>query len=282
MYSVMGGSRPPRDTGVVFVERNSTETIFRLTGTGRHEVSCHGPEPSYMTFSRFIDAAPGSETVVEMPEIKASLAGSMRTYRGDTMRSHHGVAGPRMALVPRDPSGWTVTLQWPKRRSDDRFVLDGLPAGEYAVFQHLIGEQKTYESGGTKHEYTVPIAAWGGIPVRLEPGKTAKLRDFVDYPRGKLTIAISGQDGRPLATGTVRLLDRMRSAWSVVEEGPTTLRDADHPIPEPPAARIVQGRVEFDSIRSGRLAFTVERDDGRIQTIERDVNPGQVLEVRLP
>lgn len=249
IYSVMGGGPAEVAARAVVESAGDGETVFRLPGTGRFHVQAGA-------WWREVEVA--GEMVLDVPREMAGLTGTMRSFPAGTEVSHHGIATPRMQVIADDPEGWSVTVPFPERVGVDGYRVLGLPVGNYHVFQHLIGKP-------------VPDA-WGGIPVRLEAGKTAVLRDFEEYPFGPLPVRVEGA-----ATGTVRVRDRMAEAWGWVASGPTTLRDATHPIPAPAAARIVNGVGELGAVRPGMLELVVELDDGRLFPFRAVVKAGEAL-----
>ena len=263
IYSVMGGGQAEVEARAVVELIGDGETVFRLPGTGRFHVRAGA-------WWREVDVA--GEMVLTLPRETAVLTGTMRSFPAGTEVSHHGIATPRMQVIADDPEGWSVTVPFPERVGVDGFRVPGLPVGNYHVFQHLIGTRATFG----KTEYTVPTDAWGGIPVRLEAGKTAVLRDFLEYPYGPLTVRVEGA-----LTGRVRVRDRMAEAWGWVASGPTTLRDATQPIPAPAAARIVNGVAELGAVRPGLLELEVEMDDGRRFPFRAVVKAGEALRLAV-
>ena len=194
----------------------------------------------------------------------------------------HGIAGPRMQLISDDPSGWSVTEYLPSKEKDGSFRIRGIPPGEYHVYHHLIGEPKTYTYDGRSTTYTVPTAAWGGVPVKVVAGATAKLSDFASNPLGNLNVRITDASGRPVELATLRIRDRMSDSWRQVEENPAQLEQAGHPIPYPASVRIVAGRAVLANIRSGWLEFAVETDAGPSYVFTMPVTLGRELQVTVP
>src|SRR3954470_23291086 len=126
----------------------------------------------------------------------------MRTYGGGLERSEHGFAGPRLQLIADNPADWSVTEYIPHRNADNgeqrhRFTVPGIPAGNYHLYQHLIGEPKTYTYGGRTTAYTSPIAAWGGVPVKLAANSATELKDFNEYPLNDLPVLVTNSNGLP-------------------------------------------------------------------------------------
>ena len=157
-----------------------------------------------------------------------------------------------------------------------------MPAGAYHIYQHLIAEPKTYELQGRTEKYTSPLNAWGGIPVTLVEGQTASLKDFIEYSASDLEVTVHDARGAPVHGATLRVRDRMSEAWRQVAEGPTTLSNAAHPIPYPPAVRVREGHAKLPSIRADRLELVVELDDGRMYPFTVSVAPPGPLALQLP
>ena len=74
----------------------------------------------------------------------------------------------------------------------------------------------------------------------------------------------------------------MSESWRQVAEGPTTLSNAAHPIPYPPAIRIQEGRAVLPSIRAGMLELLVELDDGTVFPMTVDEDAPNPLTITLP
>jgi hypothetical protein len=160
--------------------------------------------------------------------------------------------------------------------------MNGIPPGSYHVYQHLIGEAKSFTYGNTTTPYTSPIAAWGGVPVKIDANTTAELKDFIDYAYGDLQVRVIDHDGRPVEHATVRIRDRMSDSWRQVEENPNQLEQAAHAIPYPAAARAAAGRVTLARVREGWLELAVERDSGAIFNFTVPVSPKNELTLKLP
>jgi hypothetical protein len=240
-----------------------------------------------LTLWREIDFQPNQSISISIPQGSAILRGSMRTYGGGLERSDHGFAGPRMQLIADNPADWSVTEYLPERdartgEERHRFTLTSLPAGNYHLYQHLIGESKTYSIGDQTTQYTAPIAAWGGIPVKLEARRTTQLPDFIDYPLNDLHVRVADSTGSPIEHATLRIRDRMSESWRQVEENPAQLEQAAHPIPYPAAARIVGGIAVLPRIREGWLDLLVENDAGPTVSFTVPVSPGRELSLNLP
>jgi hypothetical protein len=232
---VVGGTLMFGDPTAVLEQESSRDAVFLLSRAGMVHVEIGRTGKTFRLW-RDIDVHPRESITVDVPRGDAILKGSMRTYDGGLGFSEHGWAGPRMQLVADDPQGWSVTEFLPARdgkegASKDRFTTTELPSGAYHLYQHLIGKQETYTYDGKEHQYTAPISAWGGIPVKLEPGGTTQLKDFIDYPFQALNIHVTDRSGRAIENATVRIRDRMSESWRQVEENPAQLEQAAHPFP---------------------------------------------------
>jgi hypothetical protein len=280
--STFGRQFTIQDVPAVLERETPSESVFRISRSGRFHVQVSRTNPD-QTWWREVDLSPGAVITLDVPKGNATLRGSMRTYDGGVGFSHHGWAGPRMQLIADRPDGWSVTVFMPTRDGKDTFTLSGLPSGSYSVHQHLIGTQKTYRGEPGKEEsYTVPLDAWGGIPVVLSDGVAAVLNDFIEYPFRACAVKVTYADGSPVDGAVLRVRDRMSDSWRRVAEAPTTLANASHPIPYPPAARVVRGAASLPAIRAGRLQLLLEMDDGTVIPIDTDVDPAAGLTVRLP
>jgi hypothetical protein len=246
------------------LNESKTGTTVARSYSGRWHVEARFRDRS-MSLWRDIDVQPGASISVAVPKDTGTLNGSMRTYGGGLETSEHGFAGPRMQLIADDPDGWSVTEYIPPRDAREgeqkhHFTLAGMPAGDYHLYQHLIGESKIWIYGKIGEAYTSPIDAWGGIPVKLTAGAITQLRDFIEYPREDVHILVIDAKGIPVDRATVRIRDRMAESWRQIEENPFQLEEAAHPIPYPAAARLIGGRekcpvAEEDELGDGRHGF---------------------------
>ncbi len=275
-----------REVSVTPVRDSTTEPVLALSYAGKWHVEVRA---GYSTLSlwRDFDIRPSGSITLTVPQQTGTLKGSMRTYGGGLERSDHGFAGPRLQLIADDPTGWSMTEYLPQRDSQHgeqrhHFTLTGIPAGTYHLYQHLIGEAKTYTYGGETTTYTAPIAAWGGVPVKLEVNSVTQLKDFSDYPFKDLQVRVTDAKGLPVEHATLRIRDRMSESWRQVEENPAQLEQAAHPIPYPAAARIVGGRATLPRIREGWLDLFVESDAGAIFSFTVPVSAKRELSLTLP
>lgn len=285
-WSVMlsvGGTLTFTDKPATLEREAGREAVFRLSHAGRMHIEIRRAGQT-LSLWRDIDARPGESITLDVPPATANLKGSMSSYQGNLGFSIHGWAGPRMQLISDDSIGWSATEYLPARDgTDGDFTVKGIPAGHYHVYQHLIGESKAFATPtGRQTQYVGPIAAWGGVPVTLEAGKTAHLRDFIEYPFQGLRLRITDQAGRPLDHGTVRIRDRMSESWRQVEENPARLEEPSDPIPYPAAARLVSGAATLPRVRAGWLDLLVELDSGAVYSFTTPVAPGQELRLTVP
>ncbi len=151
------------EVGATAVRESKTEPILALSYAGKWHVEAQEGHRT-LTLWRDIDIQPSASMTLVLPTKTRTLKGSMRTYGGGLERSDHGFAGPRLQLIADNPAGWSVTEYLPQRDSRDgeekhHFTLAGIPAGNYHLYQHLIGEPKTYTYGGNTTTYTAPVAA---------------------------------------------------------------------------------------------------------------------------
>ena len=274
------------EVAVTALRESKTEVILALSYSGKWHIEAQEGRRTLRLW-RDIDLQPGASMTLVLPTETGTLKGSMRTYGGGLERSDHGFAGPRLQLIADDPGTWSVTEYLPQRDSREgeekhHFTLSGIPVGSYHLFQHLIGEPKTYTYGGSTTTYTAPIAAWGGIPVQIAVTSTTVLKDFSEYPVSDLQVRVTDADGRPIEHATLRIRDRMSESWRQVEENPAQLEEAAHPIPYPAAARIVGGRATLPRIREGWLDLTIESDKGATFSLTVAVSPKRELSLTLP
>ena len=283
---VAGGVPGFAETAATPERQSPREVTFTLSHAGRlHVEARHGNQS--LTIWREIDFQPNQSIAISIPQGSSTLRGAMRTYGGGLEPSVHGFAGPRMQLIADNPADWSVTEYLPERdartgEKRHRFTLTSLPAGNYHLYQHLIGKSKTYSFENHTTHLTAPIAAWGGIPVKLEAGSTTQLKDFIDYPLNDLQIRVADATGRPIEHAMLRVRDRMSESWRQVEENPAQLEQAAHPIPYPAAARIVGGFAALHHIREGWLDLLVENDAGPTYSFTVHVSPGRELRLNLP
>lgn len=277
------------EVGATAVRESKTEATFGLSHAGTWHVEAREQRGTLGTISlwRDIDIEPAASITLALPKEMGTLKGSMRTYGGGLEKSEHGFAGPRLQLIADDAAGWSVTDYLPERDSRQgeqkhHFTLMGIPAGNYHLYQHLIGEPKTYTYGGNATTYTAPIAAWGGVPVHIKPNSATVLKDFSEYTWDDLPVRVTDIDGHPVEHATLRIRDRMSESWRQVEENPAQLEQAAHPIPYPAAARIIRGRATLPRIREGWLDLSVESDNGATFSFTVPVSPKRELSLTLP
>jgi len=282
----VNGSLAFADLPAAVDHQSAREESFFLSGAGRMHVELRRPNQTQSLW-RDIDVRPGESITLNAPATDSVLKGSIRTYDGGLGMSIHGWAGPRMQLISDEPTGWSVTEYLPARDSrtgeeKDRFTIQSLPAGNYHLYQHLIGTPTNYTYGGKEIPYTEPIAAWGGIPLKLESGHTTLLNDFIEYAFADLQVRMRDRAGQPIENGTLRIRDRMSDSWRQVEENPAQLEQAAHPIPYPAAVRVIQGRATLPRVREGALELLLELDTGQIYSFMTSVGSSRELLLGVP
>lgn len=244
-----------------------TVRLLRFAGSGRWLVYVAAERRSIdHLFFVEVDLEAGERSELELPPLDAALEGSMG-YEGDLDFNHHGVAGPRMMLIAADGSdaGWNIVNFLPERLAREgpdraRFVLDGLPAGDYHLVHHL-GERP----------------AWAGVPVSLRGGRAAVVAELGSEEGGEWTVEVVDREGRPVVDRILRIRDRMHEAWAAYTEIPTTGVYAADPIPIPPAARLRGEPISFESIRSGWVELVLDDPAGPARHYLRKAEPGTKL-----
>ncbi len=224
--------------------------ILRLSGTGRFQIHLGARSGSLQHgLFREIEVAAGETLELEVPPLDATLAGTMAGFSG----GHHGVAGPRLVLLPapgeEGPRAWGVICDLPPRvepRSGRRFELPHLPPGRVILFDHLGRRDR-----------------WGGPSVDLRAGETADVGELADSAVRDLQVTVLDAEGRPARDAALRVRDRMSEAWQAFTEIPTTGIYASDPIPLPPAARLEGAGAVLRSVRPEWLELEVESDSGR-------------------
>jgi hypothetical protein len=214
------------------------------------------------------DFAFGAKYELLVPAATAVLEGSVKDY--PEIWKHgpiHGVVGPRLCLEPAGDTriGALVALPEPAK-----FQLGSLLPGSYTLHHHL------YETGILQSD----DGTWGGQPLTIAkeaPGQTGELGRA---PGHELTVVVRDRDGRPLQ-GRLTIRDRMFECWTDDLRQNTTLDDAADPIPTPPGTELVDGTGKLKNVRSGRIAFVLQLDDGQSVHFVRDVDVTKPLEVRL-
>ena len=257
----------PVEVDVLEDGRGETSRRLRFAGSGRWLVYVAAERRSIdHLFFVEVDLEAGETPELELPPLDAALEGSMG-YEGDLDFNHHGVAGPRMMLIAADGSdaGWNIVNYLPERLAREgpdraRFVLDGLPAGDYHLVHHL-GERP----------------AWAGVPVSLRRGRAAVVAELGSEEGGEWTVEVVDREGRPVVDRILRIRDRMHEAWAAYTEIPTTGVYATDPIPIPPAARLRGEPVSFESIRSGWVELVLDDPAGSARHYLRKAEPGTKL-----
>jgi len=287
MVYVQSSDRPLFWTSEVFsnnsavLERESPdEAVYRLSRAGPVFVEVGNHRLDHALWREFV-SHPGETITLDVPKGDAILQGSTRTYGGGITAQGHGWASPRLLLISQDPATWSVTSYLPMRDAQYVMTIRDLPAGAYYVHQHLTGEVRDYRDGfGNEIRNTLPVYAWGGIPVELRAGETTRLSDFADYAFGGQLVIIQNTLGEPLEGATLRVRDRMSERWHLFNDDEVS--GAADKLPYPPAVRVRQGKAVLPSIRAGQLELYVELDDGRVYPFTVLADSGQILKLRLP
>jgi hypothetical protein len=90
-------------------ERNSSEeAVYRISKAGHIHVELRNDRLDHILW-REINCRPGETIRIEALKGDATLRGSTRTYDGGLTQQEHGWATPRMILIARDPSAWSIT-----------------------------------------------------------------------------------------------------------------------------------------------------------------------------
>ncbi len=235
------------------------------------------------TFERTILAKRGTHQELSFPSLDARFAGAFATYQPARF-AHHGVAGPRLALRPKEPDAWTAIVYVPKRARDGSFEVAGLPAGDVFVDHHLTTTMK----GQLPRSDTPPgpglraFYGYGGRPVRLRANDVTAIEDFADIPVASLVVEVVDASGALLREGAVRVRDRLYESWHKIETGPTTAAYADDPIAPPPWVAIRDGRAELPRIRPGRIEILVRDGFRAVHRFVLDTEPGRPIRLALP
>ncbi len=174
---------------------------------------------------------------------------------------------PRLCLEPAGDTriGALVALPEPAK-----FRLGSLLPGSYTLHHHL------YETGIFRSE----DGTWGGQPLTIAKDAAGQAGELGRAPGHELTVVVRDRDGRPLQ-GRLTIRDRMFECWADDLRQNTTLDDAADPIPTPPGTELVDGTGTLKNVRSGRIAFVLQLDDGQSVHFVRDVDVTKPLEVKL-
>jgi len=220
-------------------------------------------------YFRDVFVAFGGSYEITLPAATCALQATVKDYPEMWINGAiHGICGPRLCLEPTDgaPFGAIVALPEPAT-----FELANMPAGTFTLHHHLYETGILFSEEGT----------WGGASVTLKGDEAVDVGELARGPDAELTVSVVHADGRPVE-GMLSVRDRMFDAWQDDLRQNTTLDDARDPIPNPPSARLVDGKAVLTRIRSGRVAFVVDLDDGGRAFFTRDVRVGKEFEVTLP
>ena len=255
------------------------ETVFLLSRAGKVHVEL-GRQMASIRLWREVEARPGATVTLTLGEESGTLRGGMATFVDALRGSAHGYAGPRLQMI--STNGWSATVYIPGDEGKGAFTLRDLPPGQYVLYQHLVGEPKSYEFQGQTRPYTGARDAWGGIPVTISAGEATQLRDFSEYPPRPLVVTVRTPAGKNVENATVRIKDRMSDAWRVYEEDPAQVRSVALGIPYPPATRLSNGLVTLPNVRVGTIELMVELDNGPIYTFVAPVGNDGHVTLTLP
>lgn len=242
--------------------------VLRFPSSGRFTILV-GHEKLSQRYFYDLDLDFGDSIEIELPDLDARLKGSVAKYpKLWTFGGQHGIAGPRLALLPdrSSDSQWGVLAAL----VDETFILELLPAGDYALHHHL------YESTG----YSDDEACYGGVLFGLLGGETTDVGELGTRETQTVELEIHDQNGMAIS-GMLRIRDRMYESWAkVVEEG-TTLGHALYAIPMPEMVRLENGKASLDRISAGRVGFILALDEGGEIYFERDLNAGETKQIQL-
>jgi hypothetical protein len=267
------GRASAAETLAAFETLSNDAVMLRLSGTGLFQIHLSGRRGSLEhRLFREVMISEGEVLELEVPPLEATLRGTMKRFTSDLGFSHHGVAGPRLLLIPEppseDPRAWGIVCGVPPRVGPEKegaFELTHLPPGPALLFHHLSGRTQ-----------------WGGQPVELRAGEVEDVGELAALPARTLDVTVLDAEGLPVRDATLRIRDRMDEAWAAFTLIPTTGIYASDPIPAPPAIPLEAGRASVPSVRAGWLEIEVALDAGRTVSWIRPVDPERGLTLRLP
>jgi hypothetical protein len=209
----------------------------------------------------------GRKYALELPAPAGALHGTVAKYPDEWESPFRGVVGPRLCLEPSGATPWGVLVALPEPAA---FRLPALQPGTFVLHHHLYETGILFSTDGT----------WGGAPVTLAKDAPLVVDGLGRGPDAELAVTVRDRAGAPVV-GRLWIRDRMFECWSDDLRQNTTLDDAADPIPNPPAAELVDGRCTLPKVRAGTLAFVLARDDGSLVHFARAVDPAQPLVVAL-
>ncbi|MBL8756620.1 MAG: carboxypeptidase regulatory-like domain-containing protein [Planctomycetes bacterium] len=273
IHTQRGGPMPRRAlaaevTEVAAAPDQDREFAVRLPITGRHTLLL-GSDKRAERFFREIVAAAGGDYTIELPGATVTASATATDYPklwGEDF-AVHGIVGPRLCLEPEGDTAFGLMVPLP---TPAKFTVPVPAPGRYAVHHHL------YKTG----ILTSSKGITGGTVVTVAAGTDATLGELSLGTGNEVEIRILDGNGAP-ATGTLAVRDRMFEAWTFDLQQNTTLDDAMDPIPTPPQARLADGTAKLPRLRTGRVPFVLELDDGRRVFFTREVKSGELLEVKL-
>jgi len=185
--------------------------------------------------------------------------------------------GTQLYLRSADRDGWDVEVEPREVGPDGGFEVESLPAGRYYAWQHV------FTTVGEAHGKLGPAAAdvcrkheWAGVPVVLEAGGKAALKDLAATPAGNVKVRVIDAGGQPVPSAYIFLRDQNPEFWIRDDEA------AAGAASEAPIAHVVNGAAELRDVRAGGLDFELLAGTGRVYSVVAQVEPGRLLEVRLP
>lgn len=208
-----------------------------------------------------------SEPVLRMPELSASIRGSMSSFDADLSYAHHGIAGPRYLIRADTPldedQGWSAIGRIPPRLDRDgrlakkdgtaQFWIRHLPAGRFLFQDHLY-------SGG----YRPKASLQGGLLVELIRGETTHIGELDAASPADLELLVIDCEGEPVTGATIQPVDPMAEAWGEFLRLPTTATFAGSPIPPPHAVSLdANGRCRVPMVRRSAIVLRAELDSGQ-------------------
>ena len=226
---------------------------IRLPGTGRWFVQLAARYRSieYWLFNE-IEISSGETLNLSLPPLSGKLVGNVDFYKEVSKYFfHHGIAGPRMMLLPQHSSSgeWTMVLSGLNNDKKDpgRLVLDHLVPGEYRL-EHFLNK--------------VATGNWGGYKVNVQLGQVTEVGNLSRGLAKSVHIDVVNEEGKHVNGAILHIKNRMYDAWDRFTELPTTGVYAAFPLHEPPSS-VLQGKtVELYGAQEGLLELMVENPLG--------------------
>lgn len=209
----------------------------------------------------------GRKYELELPEPAGALRATVAKYPDDWDSPFRGVVGPRLCLEPAEATPWGVLVALPEPA---KFQFAALQPGTFNLHHHLYETGILFSTEGT----------WGGAPITITKDAPGVAEMLARGPDAELAVEVSDSAGAPVA-GRLAIRDRMFECWTDDLRQNTTLDDAADPIPTPPAAELVDGKCKLGKVRSGRIHFVLDLDEGARIHFARDVDVSKPLAVVL-